>query len=61
LQSKKEQNLQKQPQGPVTGFGSNVSTQYDVQGSNIEALKSKIETLQNAYNKTAGKSCNRFN
>jgi hypothetical protein len=53
--------LKRQPQGPVTGFGSNVSTQYDVQGSNIEALKSKIETLQNAYNKTAGKSCNRFN
>ena len=50
-----EQNrtkFQKQQQGPATGFGSNVSTQYDVQGSNIEALKTKIETLKNAYNKT---------
>ena len=45
--------FEKTPQGPVTGFGSNVSTQYDVQGSNIDKLKSKIETLQNAYNKTA--------
>jgi chromosome segregation ATPase len=45
--------FEKTPQGPTTGFGSNVSTQYDVQGSNIEKLKSKIETLQNAYNKTA--------
>jgi cell division protein FtsB len=45
--------FEKTPQGPVTGFGSNASTQYDVQGSNIEKLKSKIETLQNAYNKTA--------
>lgn len=50
-----EQNrtkFQKQQQGPTTGFGSNVSTQYDVQGSNIDALKTKIETLKNAYNKT---------
>ena len=50
-----EQNrtkFQKQQQGPATGFGSNVSTQYDVQGSNIDALKTKIETLKNAYNKT---------
>lgn len=45
--------FEKTPQGPATGFGSNVSTQYDVQGSNIEKLKGKIETLQNAYNKTA--------
>lgn len=45
--------FEKTLQGPVTGFGSNVSTQYDVQGSNIDKLKSKIETLQNAYNKTA--------
>jgi tape measure domain-containing protein len=45
--------FEKTPQGPATGFGSDVSTQYDVQGSNIEKLKSKIETLQNAYNKTA--------
>jgi hypothetical protein len=45
--------FEKTPQGPVTGFGSNASAQYDVQGSNIEKLKSKIETLQNAYNKTA--------
>lgn len=50
-----EQNrtkFQKQQQGPVTGFGSNVATQYDVQGTNIENLKTKIETLKNAYNKT---------
>lgn len=50
-----EQNrtkFQKQQQGPVTGFGSNVSTQYDVQGTNIDALRTKIETLKNAYNKT---------
>ena len=45
--------FEKTTQGPTTGFGSDVSTQYDVQGSNIEKLKSKIETLQNAYNKTA--------
>ena len=51
-----EQNrtkFEKTPQGPVTGFGSDVSTQYDVVGTNIDKLKSKIETLQNAYNKTA--------
>jgi len=50
-----EQNrtkFQKQQQGPATGFGSNVSTQYDVQGTNIDALRTKIETLKNAYNKT---------
>ena len=45
--------FEKTPQGPVTGFGSDVSTQYDVVGTNIDKLKSKIETLQNAYNKTA--------
>jgi tape measure domain-containing protein len=45
--------FEKTTQGPITGFGSDASTQYDVQGSNIDALKTKIETLQNAYNKTA--------
>jgi tape measure domain-containing protein len=37
----------------ATGFGSNVSIPIDQQGVNIDKLKSKIDTLQNAYNKTA--------
>jgi tape measure domain-containing protein len=40
-------------QGLVTGLGSNVNIPIDQQGVNIDKLKSKIDTLQNAYNKTA--------